>query len=187
MWKRRFWKHSRSSWGNSKRAYFTEEGGEAGQGGRLLGLTPTLLPAFPPETPRQPNPNTAGSSGFPAKFALTLQDTKHSRVPMGEAAAAVPFNRVYDFPGASQPGDAREPARKRKFLGDVNAVKTPASGMRSSCPGKWGCGERGQLRAQQREKGKVPSLGLAPSHRTGSCASRLRSRAKCLRLSKCRR
>lgn len=32
-------------------AYFTEEGGEAGQGGRLLGLTPTLLPAFPPETP----------------------------------------------------------------------------------------------------------------------------------------
>lgn len=118
------------------RVYFTDAGGEAGRGGRLRGLTPTLLPAFPQKL-REPNPHAAGGFGFPAKFALTLQDKKRSRVPTGQAVTAVPFNRVYDFPGASQPGDARERARKRKFLGDVNAVKTLASGMHSSCPGKW--------------------------------------------------
>lgn len=167
-------------------ASFTEEGGEAGRGGRLQGLTPTPLPACPQKL-RQPNPHTAGSSGFPAKFALTLQDTKHSRVPMGEAVTAVPFNRVYDFPGASQPGDARERARKRKFLGDVNAVKTLASGMRSSCPGKWrGVGSGAVLEPSRERKGTSPQPRTR-SIAQGPCASRLCSGAKCLRLHKCPR
>lgn len=140
-------------------------------GGKRDVLTPTPLPTRP-QTLRQPNPHTAGSPGFPAKFALTLRDTKHSRVPTGEAVTAVPFNRVYDFPGASRLGDAREQARKRKCLGDVNAVKTLAGGMRSSCPGKWRVWGVGPSQSQAgREKERVPSPGLAPSHRVPESVS----------------
>lgn len=67
---------------------------------------PTLQPT-PTQKHGKPNWQTAGSFRFPAKFILTLQDKKHKRVPMGLAVTVVPFNRVYDFPGASRPGDAR--------------------------------------------------------------------------------
>lgn len=81
--------------------------------GACWGSPPTLLPAFPPKL-REPNLHTAGG-WFPGQFALTLQDKKHKRVPTGQAVTAVPFNRVYDFPGASQPGDATA-SQKKKIL-----------------------------------------------------------------------
>lgn len=103
-----------------------------------------------PQNRRKPNPHTAGGCSFPAKFVLTLQDKKHKRVPMGQAVTAVPFIGVYDFPGASRPGDARERARKRKFLGDVNAVKTLASERHALFLPREGvgCGEWSHLRAK---------------------------------------
>lgn len=173
MWKRRFWKHPQSSkllgqfqkgqrfLLQRKEVRQSREGACGREGGCAHPNS-----AARPQTLRQPNPHTAGSPGFPAKFALTLRDTKHSRVLTGEAVTAVPFNRVYDFPGASQPGDARERARKRKCLGDVNAVKTLAGGMRSSCPGKWRVWGVGPSQSQaDREKERVPSPGLSPSQR----------------------
>lgn len=120
VWKRRFWTHSRRCWGNSKRVCHDDSSLIL----QMKKVRQTSLPrmcrapagarsppAPPPATPlklRKPNPHTAGSFSFPAKFILTLQDKKHKRVPMGQAVTAVPFNRVYDFPGASRPGDARE-------------------------------------------------------------------------------
>lgn len=129
----------------------------------MLGLA---WPSPHPPKLSNPNPHIAGSFSFPAKFVLTLQDKKHKRVPMGQAVTVVPFNRVYDFPGASPPGDARERARKRKFLGDVNAAKTLASGMHFSCPGKgWGVGNGAILEPKgERENEQTPEPAVSFHH-----------------------
>lgn len=125
-------------------------------------------PTGPSQKRKKPNPHTAGNGSFPAKFVLTLQDKKHKRVPVGQAVTAVPFIGVYDFPGASRPGDARERARKRKFLGDVNAVKTLASERHALFLPREGvgCGEWSHLRAKYRKRNEKSPAPVNSLHCT---------------------
>lgn len=69
----------------------------------------TLCPGGPagsvPRTPHpQSQPRGSWRPGFLAKITLTSRDTQLSVSP---GRPPVPFSGVYDFPGASQPGDAR--------------------------------------------------------------------------------
>lgn len=61
------------------------------------------VPVTPPPEMRKANPALSWRPQPRAKFLLTLRDTFQRGRP-----DVVPFSGVYDFPGASGPGDARE-------------------------------------------------------------------------------
>lgn len=140
-----------------------------GCAGLLLGLTRHPPPPARLQQPRKPKPTHSWQLQLPGQVHF---DITRQKAQMGQAVTAVPFNRVYDFPGASRPGDARERARKRKCLGDVNAVKTLASGMHFSCPGKGrGVGNGAILKPNREGEKERPPVPVDSPHHTRACAA----------------
>lgn len=131
----------------------------------LLSPPHSGAPHRPPTETQRAEPAHSWRLQLPGQVRFDIPRQKAQVCPMGQAVPVVPFNGVYDFPGASQPADAR----KRKILGDVNAVKTLARGMHSSCPGKgWGVGNGAiSVPNRGREKGRV-LVSADSSQSTGS-------------------
>lgn len=71
-------------------AYFTdEEGGEAGRGGRLLGLTPHPAACLPPKTPRAQPAHSWRLVSRPVRFDITRQKAQTRSNGTGRDCGAI--------------------------------------------------------------------------------------------------